>query len=122
MRSTEHNMLNILLSGMTSTFNSTVFFLSKLGQEETKKRPGMRQIELDIVEDPHTRQVCQGASCNLYYNDHSTGYLTTGNCQRSSLCTETRILKDSLFLEQGNISNTTSCVNFDVQLKTWKEF
>ena len=81
----------------------------------------MRQIELDIVEDPSTREVCQGTSCSLYYDTSSTDYVTSGNCSRNSLCTETRIMKDSLYVRQGVISNTNKCVNYGTQLKDWSK-
>lgn len=89
-------------------------------EEESSKKPKLRRIELDIVEDPSVREVCQGKQCSLFYDEDASEYLTAGNCERDSFCTETRIIKDGLFLKKGTISSTNQCVNYDDQLNPWK--
>lgn len=102
----------------SSQFYSTSFFLSQWAQDDNldKKRS---LIELDIVEDPNTREVCSGSSCSLFFDSKSGDYVSTGKCNRGTLCTETRILKDGLFIQEGQISTTSQCVNFDIQLNRW---
>jgi len=106
---------------MSTSFNSTSFFLSKWAEDKPEKKPRLRRIELDIVEDPSVREVCQGGNCSLFYDSDEQDYITAGACQRQSFCTETRILKDGLFVKTGNVSSTNKCVNYDHQLKMWAE-
>ena len=102
-----------------SQFSSTSFFLSKWAQEDKINNSGKSRIELDIVEDPSTREVCNGDNCSLFYDSVNDEYITTGKCTRNTFCTETRIMKDGFFVETGLISQTINCVNYNHQIKNW---
>jgi hypothetical protein len=116
---TESKNKEIRLGIMSSQF-STSFFLSQWAQEEDKvPAAARRRIELDVVEDPHSREVCVGHNCSLYYNSDSEDYITMGKCARASLCTESRIIKDRLYIKDGNISRTVDCLNYEKQLLNW---
>lgn len=104
----------------SSNFKSTSFYLSQWANNTEEKPVRTRKkIELEVVEDPSARKVCNGNSCSLYYDTKNSGYVPTGSCSRSTLCTETRIIKDSLFLKEGNVSNTLNSVHYDHQLHNW---
>ncbi|MHA2253197.1 MAG: hypothetical protein ACXAD7_22740 [Candidatus Kariarchaeaceae archaeon] len=107
---------------MKSTqFRSSSFYLSQWASEEqsvqTPSRPD--PIALDIVESQTTRQVCEGTNCSLYFDQAVDIYQTIGCCQRSTLCTEARILKDKLYVKKGSVSNTIHSVNHENQLLNW---
>ena len=105
---------------MAITFSSTSFLLQKWSNNADKKLSNMRRIELDIVEDKSTREVCRGSNCSLFYDNKSNEYMTMGNCKKNILCTQTKMIKDSLFLTTGVHSITNESMNFSEQLSNWK--
>lgn len=66
------------------------------------------------------RNVCCGKNCRLDYDNDQLIYKPSGSCSRSTFCTETKIMKDSLFLKEGQVSETINSINFGIQLKTWQ--
>lgn len=105
---------------MATTFSSTSFLLQKWSNEDESKLQNLRRIELDIVEDTSIREVCRGAKCSLFYDNNISDYVTMGECKKDILCTQTKIIKDSLFVTKGSHSITNDSMNFSTQLRNWK--
>ena len=93
---------------MATTFSSTSFLLQN-GQMRIIENSNMRRIELDIVDDNTSREVCRGSNCSLFYDNKSNDYLTMGNCKKEKLCTKINFIKDSIFISKGIQSST--CIN-----------
>lgn len=103
-------------------FYSTSFYLSKWSSvsKSIKKPSRPNPIELDITNSKDTRKVCEGTQCTLFYDKSINTYQPLGSCQRSIFCTETRIIKDTLYVKQGEVSNTLDSINYENQLLNWK--
>lgn len=114
------NMLRYTCVIMASNFNSTMFMLQKWSNEDNRKFDTVRTIELDIVNDNTSREVCRGADCSLFYDNENNDYLTMGNCKKENLCTKINFIKDSIFISKGIQSSTCESLNFSKHLKNWK--
>lgn len=104
-----------------SNFQSTSFYLNQWSNKSLAKIEINRRdpILLDIVESTSTREVCKGDGCGLFYESDDQSYQTVGDCVRTTLCTETRILRDKVYVKTGSNSNTVNCISHPNQLKTW---
>ena len=104
-----------------ASFRSTSFYLSQWASKEEKTPEIVRQkpLLLDIVESTDTREVCKGQCCALYYNIKTKEYENFGNCERKTLCTESRIIRDAYFIKTGSVAETQNSINHADQLNNW---
>jgi hypothetical protein len=103
-------------------FRSSSFYFAQWASEERKLREPSRPDpkELDVVESTTSRQVCEGSQCSLFFDQIDETYQPLGACDRGTLCTEARILKDLYYVRTGSISATNGGINYESQLLNWE--